>query len=71
MDDHFFDRIMSYAECELIPRFQDEFSRFGSLAACPSYSEMQDFCKILNIADKWVDTTCHKHWMPSEFVKEE
>lgn len=68
MDDHFFDRIMSYAECELIPRFQDEFSRFGSLAACPSYSEMQDFCKILNIAGKWAFGSHSNHWSPSDFI---
>lgn len=48
MDDHMYDSIRDYAECELIPRFQEEYRQYGKMSACPSYQEMQDLCTALN-----------------------
>lgn len=48
MDDHMYDSMMSYAECDLIPRFQEEYGKHGTLAACPSYQEIKDLCTALN-----------------------
>lgn len=48
MDDHMYDYMLEYAECDLIPRFQNEYKKCGKLSACDSYKEMQDLCIALN-----------------------
>lgn len=48
MDDHMYDQMMSYAECDLIPRFQKEYAEKGVMNKCPSYKEIQDLCTALN-----------------------
>ncbi len=48
MDDHMYDNMRAYAECELIPRFQKEYGQYGKMSACPSYQEMKDLCTALN-----------------------
>lgn len=53
MDDHLFDRVWTYGLCSIIPRFQNEYKTFSSVKACPSYYEVVDFCKVLNLLQKW------------------
>lgn len=53
MDDHMFDRVWEYGLCELIPRFQKEYKECNSMTACPSYKEIKDYCKVLNLLQKW------------------
>ena len=53
MGDHLYENVMDYAECELIPRFQDECSQYQRFTDCPSYEEMKDFCNVLNIIGKY------------------
>ena len=48
MDDHMYDAMLDYAECELIPRFRKEYQEHGTMAACPNYQEMKDLCTALN-----------------------
>lgn len=48
MDDHMYDEMESYAECDLIPRFRDEYKEYGKVSLCPSYQEMKDLCIALN-----------------------
>lgn len=66
MDDHMYDQMMSYAECELIPRFQEEYAKTGKLSDCPSYEEMQDLCTALNAVGKWAG---YDKVTPSTFVE--
>lgn len=39
MDDHMFDFVESYGNCELVPRFQEEYKKYGTIRNCPSYEE--------------------------------
>lgn len=70
MDDHFFDRIYDYASCWLIPRFREEYRQYGKLSACPSFAEIQDLCKILNIAGKWAFGSRSNPWSLSDFISD-
>ena len=40
---HMYDEMLSYAECDLIPRFRKEHQEHGTMAACPKYQKMKDF----------------------------
>lgn len=53
MDDHLFDRVWNYGSYGLIPQFQREYKEHGVMSKCPSYEEVKDFCKILNLIQKW------------------
>ena len=53
MDDHFYDIMMDYAQCDIIPRFQSEYKEYKKMRLCPSYAEMQDLCTALNAVAKW------------------
>lgn len=53
MDDHMYYWVRDYAECELIPRFEDECRHHNKVTECPSYEEMRDFCEVLNRIGKW------------------
>lgn len=53
MDDHLYEAMYSYAELELIPRFQTEYKELGKMKLCPSYQEMKDLCSALNAVAKW------------------
>lgn len=53
MDDHMFDRVWDYGLCGLVPQFQKEYKEHGVMSKCPSYEEIKDFCKVLNIMQKW------------------
>lgn len=53
MDDHLFDMVWDYGQCELIPRFNADYKKYGTAAACPSYPEIKDYCKVLNVLIKW------------------
>lgn len=52
MDDHMYDQMLNYAECELIPRFQKEYENAQFLGKkmteCDSYEEMKALCVALN-----------------------
>lgn len=48
MDDHMYEYILNYAECELIPRFQKECSECGVIKKCKSYEEIKALCVVLN-----------------------
>ena len=48
MDDHVYTQVLEYAECDLIPRFNEEYRKCGNIKACESYEEISDLCKILN-----------------------
>ena len=52
MDDHLYDIVMDYAECDIIPRFQAEYKEYRKMRLCPSYAEMQDLCTALNAIAK-------------------
>lgn len=54
MDDHMYDRVWTYGNYELVPRFQKEYSECGSVQKCSSYQEIKEFCKVLNIIRKWI-----------------
>lgn len=66
MDDHLYDAIMSYAELELIPRFQTEYKELGKMKLCPSYEEVKDLCTALNAVAKW---SGNRKVTPSIFVE--
>lgn len=65
MDDHMYDQMMSYAECDLIPRFQQEYIACGKVTQCDSYEEMKDLCIALNAVGKYCgfEKVC-----PSSFI---
>ena len=65
MDDHMYDQMMSYAECDLIPRFQAEYANKGVLSKCDSYEEMKDLCTALNAVAKWAG---YGKVTPSSFI---
>lgn len=54
MDDHMYNRLWEYAECDLIPRFQIEYEETGNMLECASYEEVETFCKALNIIGDWL-----------------
>ncbi len=53
MDDHVYTQVLEYAECDLIPRFNEEYRMCGNIKACASYEEISDLCKILNTIAKY------------------
>ena len=53
MDDHVYTQVLEYAECDLIPRFNEEYRKCGNIKACESYEEISDLCKILNTIAKY------------------
>lgn len=65
MDNHLYAMLMEYAECELIPRFQAEYAKYGKMKLCQSYAEMKDFCTALNAIARW---SGHRKVTPSSFV---
>lgn len=65
MDDHMYENILSYAECELIPRFQKEYTENQNITKCTSYQEIKDLCSILNIVAKWAG---YSHLKVSDFI---
>lgn len=70
MDDHLFDEVYSYGMSELVPRFQKEFNKYGLLNKCPSFEEIKDFCKVLNLIEKWDYTKANKTiYQPYMFVE--
>ena len=36
MDDHVYEQVMSYAECELLPRFREECKHSRKITECTS-----------------------------------
>lgn len=67
MDDHMFDRVMDYGLWGLIPRFQEEYKEYETMAECPSYEEAKDFCKVLNLIHKWAYDS-FTHYTPSDLL---
>ena len=67
MDDHVYEQVMSYAECDLIPRFIDEYKECGKVKACASYEEIKDLCTALNAIAKWAG---YDKVTPSSFLWE-
>ena len=53
MDDHMYNLMMNYAQCELIPRFQSEYEECKAMNKCPSYEEIKDLCVALNAVASW------------------
>lgn len=53
MDDHMYNQMIAYAECDLIPRFQAEYAEKGKMKNCDSYEEMKDLCIALNAVGRW------------------
>jgi hypothetical protein len=53
MDDHVYAFVLEYAECDLVPRFQEEYRRCHEVTECGSYEEMLDLCTALNAIGKW------------------
>lgn len=66
MDDHMYDQMMNYAECELIPRFQKEYAEKGIMKNCDSYKEIQDLCIALNAVAPWAG---YSKVTPSTFIE--
>ena len=66
MDDHMYDEMMSYAECDLLPRFREEYAGCGKMSDCPSYEEVQDLCTALNAVAKWAG---YSKVNPTSFVE--
>lgn len=60
-----YENILSYAKCELIPRFQMEFSEYKKISNCPSYEEMKDLCSVLNLVAKY---TAYNKQTPIDFI---
>ena len=67
MDDHFYDIMMDYAECDIIPRFQSEYKEYRKMRLCPSYAEMQALCTALNAIAKYAG---YSKVTPSSFVND-
>lgn len=67
MDDHMYDILMDYAECDIIPRFQAEYKEYRKMSLCPSYAEMQDLCTALNAIAKYAG---YSKVTPSSFVND-
>lgn len=67
MDDHVYDSVLEYAECDLLPRFRDEYSKCGKITACESYEEVKDLCTALNAIGKWAG---FDRVTPSSFIWE-
>lgn len=65
MDDHMYDDLLSYAECDLIPRFQAEFLEHKKMSSCPSYPEIKAFCTALNAIAPYAGYGKRK---PSDFI---
>lgn len=53
MDDHMFDKVWEYGLSGLVPEFQKEYAKYGTMQKCPSYEEIKDFCKVLSLIVKW------------------
>lgn len=53
MDDHMFEWVREYGNSWLVPRFQSEYEKYKEIKKCPSYEEIKDFCKVMNILAKW------------------
>ena len=53
MDDHLYEYVMDYGNCLLIQYFNEEYKKYGKMSLCPSYEEVKDFCKVLNLILKW------------------
>lgn len=66
MDDHMYDQMVSYAECDLIPRFQEEYAACRVMTKCESYEEMKAFCRALNAVAPYAGYTQKK---PSDFLE--
>ena len=68
MDDHMYEEMMSYAECELVPRFKKEYQEHGTMEACPSCQEMKDLCTALNAVASYAG---YSKVTPKRFVEED
>lgn len=66
MDDHMYNQMLSYAECELIPRFQTEYAECGTMAKCDSYEEMKALCTALNAVAPYAG---YDKVTPSSFIE--
>ena len=67
MDDHMYDLVMEYAECDIIPRFKKEYQEHRKMNLCPSYQEMKDLCTALNAMAKYAG---YRKVTPSSFVND-
>lgn len=67
MDDHMYDQIISYAECDLLPRFRKEYNKIGVMKNCDSYKEIKALCIALNAIAPWAG---YKKVNPSTFIWE-
>lgn len=65
MDDHMYDQMISYAECELIPRFRREYAEKGVVKNCDCYKEMQNLCVALNAVGPYAG---YKKVTPTSFI---
>ena len=66
MDDHVYEQVMSYAECELLPRFREECKHSRKITECASYEEVKDLCTALNAIAKWAG---YDRVTPSSFLR--
>lgn len=67
MDDHMYNQMLSYAQCELIPRFNEEYEKCGKLTSCDSYQEMKDLCTALNAVAPYAG---YDKVTPSSFIEQ-
>lgn len=67
MDDHMYDILLDYAECDIIPRFKKEYQEHRKMNLCPSYQEMKDLCTALNAIAKYAG---YSKVTPSSFVND-
>lgn len=66
MDDHLYDIILDYAECELLPRFRNEYKSCGVISKCESCDEIKALCEALNAVAPYAG---YRNVTPASFVK--
>ena len=53
MNELLYETMLELAADDLIPRLLAELEESKKLRACPSYAEVSDFCRALNLVALW------------------
>ena len=69
MDYHMYKEMWNHVRFDIIPRFREEYKKYGKMSSCPSYEKVKDFCKAINIVGPYAICD-YERITPKTFIKE-